>query len=391
MSQRLPIELWESILRYSISVPIFFDIDPAATSIGAFITRYQDEHPYWASERCRNKLRRVCSAWNIYLQQFDHRFVRLQDVISGFIPLSGIRRAKRVQLYFPELRYPEYRAGRNLLQTAFAQEGEWAMTIMDGGTPELDYMALLSRKIPHLKSIIRIHPESLIHTSHLFPSLRLVLIQGVEAEQIGEGISLPLLTTLHMGETANNALYSWKFRSLQHLSFEIRGLKSATFIEMLRSIGQNLITCFDTSCPSGQEFPNETWSLCPRLRQIQTSFTWPADSSIPTSIHCIRISIENLGLADEAPSLGRLPATAILEARIQNVRFDWRWWDVIKDNDDESYELDYLLFGMEYGIFLQDAEGTDFSKFLVTLLSFYWKRNIRRRPRMLTRVAPILF
>jgi len=53
--------------------------------------------------------------------------------------------------------------------------------------------------------------------------------------------------------------------------------------------------------------------------------------------------------------------------------------------------MEYLIFGMEYGIFLQDEEGTDFNEFLVTLLSFYWKRNVGHRPRMLTRVVTVQF
>jgi hypothetical protein len=387
MSQRLPIELWESILRYSISVPIFFDVDPTATnSLEEFMAYYRDEQPYWASERRRNKLRRVCSAWDIYLQQFDHRFVRLHDIIRGELSWSVIRKARRVKSYVPPQVFNMDPSLERILGYYIDQEeGEWAVTILDGGTAQFDNALLMSRKTPHLKSIPNIQPFSLTLASHLLPSLRLVLLTG---EQTGEGISLPSLTTLRMYQTTNNASYAWKFGSLQHLSFQGFELKSETFIEMLRSIGQNLITCFDASYPSDQEFPDETWSLCPRLRQIQTSFTWPADASIPSSIQCIRIPIEDLSFASEAPSLSRLPALAILEARIQKVRCTWRWWEII---DDEVSTLDYLLFGMEYGIFLQDEEGTDFRKFLVTLLSFYWKRNIRRRPRMLTRVVTVLF
>jgi hypothetical protein len=79
---------------------------------------------------------------------------------------------------------------------------------------------------------------------------------------------------------------------------------------------------------------------------------------------------------------------AILKAGIQNVGFDWRWWEIFED--DES-TLGYLLFGMEYDIFLQDGEGTDFRTFLVTLLSFFWKRNVRRMPRTLKSVEFVLF
>jgi hypothetical protein len=319
MSQQLPIELWQSILRYSISVPIFFDVDPAATSIEEFVSHYVDERSYWTSERRRNKLRRVCSAWNIYLQQFDHRFVRLQDIVEMFIPLSAIRRARRVKLYYL---FEGYRAGKKPLQTALAQEGEWAVTILEGGTPELDEMMLSSRKIPHLKSILSIYAQSLIHATHLFPSLTLALFEGVAVGQTS--ISLPSLTTLRVAEIAINASHSWKFGSLQHLSFRFNAVTPGTFIEMLRSIGQNLITCIDDSLRSDEEFPDETWSLCPRLRQIQTSFSWPTNTSIPTSIQCIRISADIIHSTSEAPSLSRLPAMAILKAGIQNVRFEWR-------------------------------------------------------------------
>jgi hypothetical protein len=79
---------------------------------------------------------------------------------------------------------------------------------------------------------------------------------------------------------------------------------------------------------------------------------------------------------------------AILKAGIQHVGCEWRWCELLEVGRNN---VDYLLFGMEYGIFLQDAEGTDFREFLVMLLSFYWKRNVRRRPRMLTGMSAIEF
>lgn len=92
----LPIETWQTILRYAISIPDF--LDPAAFE-GALsnfaLTDPQcdrnNEAAYWCSERYRNTLQRVCKSWDMYLRSVEHRYVRIVDVWHHKIPTSKMQ------------------------------------------------------------------------------------------------------------------------------------------------------------------------------------------------------------------------------------------------------------------------------------------------------------
>ena len=100
MSSRASVEIWHIILKYSISVALFFDTDPLETYGVEVIPRYFYEDEYWESERSRNSLRRVCRAWNEFLKDYDYRFVRLLDVIDGHVPVGSFSKAIRVDVTF---------------------------------------------------------------------------------------------------------------------------------------------------------------------------------------------------------------------------------------------------------------------------------------------------
>ncbi|PVG04351.1 hypothetical protein CPB86DRAFT_660446, partial [Serendipita vermifera] len=75
----LPPEVYQIILRYSISVPNFLDPD-AVDRIPAWAihqSKWNNQTEYWAAERTRNSLRRVCKSWDHYLHRYGHRFVRI--------------------------------------------------------------------------------------------------------------------------------------------------------------------------------------------------------------------------------------------------------------------------------------------------------------------------
>src|SRR5690349_21772750 len=88
----LPVEVWQDILLDVISTPKLFSLDPIAA--------YEppDEDEYWASERTRNTLRRVCSSWNQLLSQYDGRYVRTSDVLHKKIPATQLARALRIKV-----------------------------------------------------------------------------------------------------------------------------------------------------------------------------------------------------------------------------------------------------------------------------------------------------
>lgn len=135
----LPVELWYQILEENISLRTFLDParlpeveDPhfnnhdyiratVPLSLGRSSNRKttraelrskerrcQNEGTYWEMERQRNALRRVCKSWDQFLRLFSHRFVRIQDVFHGQVPIASLCKAIRISLtYCPYLvRYP---------------------------------------------------------------------------------------------------------------------------------------------------------------------------------------------------------------------------------------------------------------------------------------------
>jgi hypothetical protein len=86
----LPVELLFEIIRQSISLPAFLEVDHIPEVTNPFIPlaayqaiRFDNEKVYWQVERHINVLRRVCKSFDAYLRRFEHRFVRIADVYHG--------------------------------------------------------------------------------------------------------------------------------------------------------------------------------------------------------------------------------------------------------------------------------------------------------------------
>ncbi|CCA77147.1 hypothetical protein PIIN_11130 [Serendipita indica DSM 11827] len=78
MVSSLPTEIWTQILTAAIHVPIFFEADPLKICLPDFYHQYHWQSDYWASERTRNTLRRVCAFWNSILAPYDNRFIQFR-------------------------------------------------------------------------------------------------------------------------------------------------------------------------------------------------------------------------------------------------------------------------------------------------------------------------
>ncbi|PVF93214.1 hypothetical protein CPB86DRAFT_715915, partial [Serendipita vermifera] len=102
VGSHIPTEIWQTILRYAISVPVF--LDPyAAENHSLAITwspplDWNIEASYWAAERTRNSLQRVCCSWDDYLRSFEHRYVRMSDVVHDLVPPTCLTNAIRISL-----------------------------------------------------------------------------------------------------------------------------------------------------------------------------------------------------------------------------------------------------------------------------------------------------
>jgi hypothetical protein len=122
-----PVEIWQWILRYVISVPVFLDPNGITECPPKWATDdhvhtsgscWNDERPYWDAERSRNICRRVCRAWDGYLgQRIGHRFVRVQDVAEGRIAASALSHAIRISV--------AYYSSHNLTTTGIPSTVYW--------------------------------------------------------------------------------------------------------------------------------------------------------------------------------------------------------------------------------------------------------------------------
>jgi hypothetical protein len=93
---RLPVEILQMILRYSISVPDFLDPEEmTGSSWPLYKHDRSDSSGYYEAERTRNILQRVYRSWDEYLRRYAHRFVSIVDVIHGNVALQYLRTAIR--------------------------------------------------------------------------------------------------------------------------------------------------------------------------------------------------------------------------------------------------------------------------------------------------------
>ncbi|CCA71160.1 hypothetical protein PIIN_05096 [Serendipita indica DSM 11827] len=131
---RLPAELWQNVLRYAIYVPIFFEIDPAEAYGLPGLQRYCDPGGYWAAERTRNILMRICRAWVLYLRHFPHRYVELADVLHDRVPAEALAVAHRILWKVPHCKcdfsWSKYEDGCDKL-SFLSNVGVWRVEILE--------------------------------------------------------------------------------------------------------------------------------------------------------------------------------------------------------------------------------------------------------------------
>lgn len=378
---RTPIEVWESILRYTISVPVFFENDPLNSySLGDFLRLYGDETQYWESERHRNILRRVCSSWNIYLQQFSHRYVNIEDVIKGHISSFALCGALRLKI-----KRRRTHAITNIIDRAtLHRPQEWAVQILEGRHGNIYNWLLNGQVFSNIKVVIDYGGPSLPFSVKYSPTFLRI---AREAEQNSpHAITFSRLTTLSLRYLPSlKILHNWEFPSLRHLNILMLSMDPAELVDALKVTGKGLKTLLDVSVPSDNKFPAEIWNLCPHLEVLQTSFIWEPGSTIPKTLRLLRIPLSDLWIN---ATFDRLPVPALMAADVTTVGLDWRWSDAIWEY---PLSVEYLCFAMEHGLTLVDEEEVPFDIFLVHILSFFWKRNGKKIPRMLQDVVNFVF
>lgn len=379
----LPRELWQAILRYAISCPVFFEQDPIESfGIEATITQYYDDGPYYDSERTRNTLQRVCSSWNDYLGYFKYRFLEFSDVFHNRIPYTAMSQARRITIKTCScMQCAATVINRDLLaEKVFSaalksQDKPWAVEILDGEWEQTQWkwLSALQTQAPQLKSILRQESSYLDTIIGLFPNTIILTSStpGIFTSPCPPPIISSHLTTMSLQLADFRDVHLWDLPNLLHFTFFALDITANDYIAIASALGKNLITFFDSSLAQGEDLPDDIWKLCPRVQHFQTSLGWPAICRIGKCVRCIRV---RPALIDEATHLeDAIPLIALKRASVTTLVLDTTWWDVARC----GYVYAYVSIGVDNGLVIKDVVGLTFLQFVIMLIRINGKGDRR--------------
>ena len=412
MSSRASVEIWHIILKFSISVPIFFDTDPLETYGVEVIPRYYYDDEYWESERSRNSLRRVCRAWNEFLKHYDHRFVRLADVLHEHVPPASLSKAIRVELpdvicscgEFHEETHGDFTRGLvNIWEAALSEANagsgtkatQWRLEILDGS---IDF---ISEKIetlwmctPNLKVMISQGVGVSRWSTANFPSLKAFLSNPTDSSHIQgflRGIDLSSLTTLHIHSNHLDGLQDSNLHTLKHLSIDSDGTQVEVWSQeslhpLLQRIGSNLHTFYYRCEPVAVDIDPQLWQFLSSVRNVQLPYKWGSRLPWGHPLRSIQITIDDLweadsvrprnlhGMCEQAKDYLPPPSFGCCI-----IRMDTTWYCELLSGSSESGQL--ALWIDEYyqrsSIPFVDAHGDGLYDYIVFLTSISRKSNQR--------------
>jgi hypothetical protein len=310
----LPLEIWQMILRYSISVPDFLDPnvgDRVPPWILYLQGHWNDPKQYWMSERTRNSLRRVCRSWETYLRLYAHRFVRMDDIIHGLVPAKYLKSAVRISLgdHGPSFCYkcrPNQHPAGGTFQEATSKYSKYCLQIFPQVYPVkaqiLDYgkfnseligPSILPSAFPELVTVritSYIDTNLMIHFIESFPSLMHILSQCFWTPDPVVQLKSTILTTLHLSLTGPGRSYEnitsqdLDFPKIKNLRIwfphrdESSGFKPRYWLDVLGLVGRNSRTLYlnqqKVLCthqgPCG-DISGDIWTICPKVEHLHLS------------------------------------------------------------------------------------------------------------------------
>ncbi|CAG7852891.1 SubName: Full=Uncharacterized protein {ECO:0000313/EMBL:CCA75169.1} [Serendipita indica DSM 11827] len=297
---RTPLEIWQEILKLTISLPLFFSTNPGPKDLGVR-GEFTDTSIYWEAERTRNALRRVNKSWDTYLRRFDHRFVDLVDVEHGDIPLDAIRSAIRIRSLC-------CRCTRRVVD--LVQLGDTLDQVHEDGTVEpwkLQILVLINAGVDSVgrnRQLPRPYERP-----HRVANLRVFLgekdVPGLW--DVVNGVGFPLTVSSGIPHNGSNlTALSWKVYDsvsvpdtpqLRHLKIWVRPSNMDEFTAYLGKIGTQLESLF---CVFGLRMAGDyidIWRLCPNLKYLRIR-GHPEPVMPPTPGHPIELlSIFHFGRA----------------------------------------------------------------------------------------------
>ncbi|PVG00652.1 hypothetical protein CPB86DRAFT_871728 [Serendipita vermifera] len=423
MASRTPVELWNKILKYAISVPLFFDPNPAETCGIDNFRNYYQEYTYWESERIRHSLRTVCKPWNSFLRRFNHRYVRLVDILHERIPNSALALAIRLNLEPDPLctcskfcrdhvkivgqsvvfnsvgdKLVEcFKKAVTSIDNTYGITRTWNLEILDGQlTREGDEFLFLKGKAPLLAAIVRKAGCNLSTLGSLSESLLTLTTDGVwglSELTTTDVLRLSNLTTLSLCLVSMNfPIQELALPSLKHLSIEYGDdLESqdpeTSLMKILEILGQNLETMYFHAGCRFRPVPEELWSLCPRLIRIQIPYQW---TEMPPNAHPLRIfrimmdewdaTSTPQGILSFLPTPSNLALNNALPSSFL-VRLNQPWSKILFRSYNPTLRATFVIYDYysSYGIVLEDYQGISLHFFIIYVLVNYWRRPFREK------------
>jgi hypothetical protein len=409
MTTAFPVEIWEKILKYAISVPLFFETDPASSYGIEFLPKYSCEAEYWRSERIRNAARRVCSTWNVFLKRYDHRYVHIVDILLGRIPITTIPLAIRLNTGLDKNHHqgPLQEEKVALLTDATGiptdDQNEavllWRMEIWDGKYPEEeeDFDLIMSRT-PHLEAIVHC-AERDFSRFHSYPKRIRFISTPVPLGMLGmvpeDSLNFDRLTSLQLELSSPDfGNVCWNLPSLRHLTIGHWSNRSdpLAMLRLLEKIGKGLLTFYLTEFfPLERDLPNDFWDMVPVVQRIEISYwgeicppppehpmQYARVSMLPLHTNLIQRLPEQNNLALWLPR--RVPPWDGYGAWLSShrrfaVQMDQTWFEALTSSYQGFHTLAFEIveFYSATGTRFTDSEDLSLDEYIIFLIKWYWK------------------
>jgi len=177
----------------------------------------------------------------------------------------------------------------------------------------------IQNRAPLLRTILKRNNKQIETFLKLFPEISFVAAFGSIQEL--PTLSHTKLTMLSITMDSLQGCNTWDLPSLRTFSFYVDWLEAESFIGMIRAIGKELRVLYDMGDSSLQDLPSEVWNYCPNLEQFQTSFLWPPEMGISSSLRYLRLSSEIWETF--FGYFHRIPIPALRKAEIDTVGLDY--------------------------------------------------------------------
>jgi hypothetical protein len=293
----LCVELWQTILRYSIGVADFLDPDAfeGVISHHLIISRTSstnNEQLYWCAEKRRNRLQLVSKSWDLYLRCFEHRFVRLLDIRHKTLEPETLEKAIRVS-------FGKYGCQCDTCLNASQRFEVFGCETIDKAA-KADIQIVDMKEEDHQISDF-IEPWRNFDTVRAFiapncgycgsfaqlvsklTSLRHFYGKGYRGTKENGTTSLSSQTlvtlSLHDRMGSNYAEVTWNLPSLRHLRFkddsneELNEFVPKSLLPLLRAVGGQLLSLYLYNRSEAYDLPTGIWELCPRVGIFRTSMS----------------------------------------------------------------------------------------------------------------------